>query len=1333
VGRTPNGKKIAAEKAGVAATVPKPLRLKVPGGSSIRAILNAMWLNFLSVSFAIFSVATVTCRFARCMRHVFFLVGAVFSGSVAAATYTLPGTLPSGCTSSSSTAVTCPNLSLAWADTIVVSNANLTLTVTNALSFGGNNSINASSTASGFKINAKTVSATNNITLKGDIAATNTLTLSSNTNAIGGNITAGGTTSVGGSITGTVTTTGSFSSVYATTVTGSISASDITTSGGSTFGSSLTASSGDVDTGSGDRIAGGVSAVAGKVTLKSSVMAGGSVTAKNEVTLESNAAVTGSVTSTNDKVTLKSSGSSVGGGITAKKAVTIGSGCTVTGNITTDDDVKLESSNSRVNGNIVAKKKVELGSSTTVTGNVTSTNDDVELKSSGSTVNSCITADAGKTIKFNWGTSAGGVCCLSGSTCSNSCVVNGSGSDMPPLCQAITPCITDLFTSGTLDTAFWNVAGIGYTPTVVTTPAVSTNRLRLTDNAGGRSTYAQIKKWFPGANNKVVVEFDYFAWGGSNNGGDGIAVVFSDASVSPSPGGYGGSIGYANRTGSDGFGGGWLGIGLDEFGNYPGTGEGRKGYPAGYTPPAGANATAAARANSIAVRGSGSGQTGYVLLANTGTLATAVKTGTTTTDSATKHRYRITLDHSNSVNAYVTVERDTTGAGSSYATVIPAFDAKATNSGQAAMPTNMLLSFTAGTGGATNNHEVANVKICATKIDPVGNASPAANFECMDDYLSQASYNNRQVTPTSRNPIYTKLARAAFKLRVVPLDSTGAVKGDYIPAGGSSKDVTVEIFDDSTTPRPACNAYSGTPVATQTATLVSGVMTTGNFTINRAYTKLMCRVTDNTIPASPVRGCSSDQFAVRPGAVTLTPGTAMATGPSASATPTLKAGASFTLRATTSTSSSDVYSGALTQNTSAFTAQPTTQDTTLAAGGAIGSLSHAALVANAAAIAATYSEVGYLYLAAGAYRDLTYTAVDGSTDCASGSTSVTLSSGKYGCVIGNTAAVTFGRFIPDRFTVTPGTPTAACTVHPAAGAGYTPKDFTYFSQTDGFSTPFTLTAVNAAGGTTQNYTGVFAKLGSGGWIWGDASIATGLRFGTSTALPAGSTLAAALLGGLAVAPAGTWSNGVLGLTNVKHQISRPTALTGQTDVIITTQPVDADGVSTASATAVNSSATALRFGRLRAINVYGSDRLPLSVPLQTQYFDTAANTFLPNKDDSCTSLSLPAARNLSVSPPSDGAASRNFYPVITGGNQLTSADTTVSISAIIGGVGSIALTAPGKNGWTDTILSVPNYLKGNWGNCWGQTVTADLNDDLPCARATFGVYKSPLIYRRENY
>jgi hypothetical protein len=370
--------------------------------------------------------------------------------------------------------------------------------------------------------------------------------------------------------------------------------------------------------------------------------------------------------------------------------------------------------------------------------------------------------------------------------------------------------------------------------------------------------------------------------------------------------------------------------------------------------------------------------------------------------------------------------------------------------------------------------------------------------------------------------------------------------------------------------------------------------------------------------------------------------------------------------------------------------------------------------------------VGYLYLAAGAFRDTTYTAVDGTSDCVGGSTSVTLSSGKYGCAIGNTVALTLGRFVPDRFTVTAGTTAPACSVT---------NGFTYFAQTDGFATPFQLKAVNSigAGSTTQNYTGVFAKLGNGGWVWSGTSSATGLRFGTSAALPGGAVLAVATSGGLDVVPAGTWANGTVSLSNVKHQISRPTALTGETAVTVTTLPIDSDGVTTTAATPV-SGATALRYGRIRMLNTYGSEKLPLSVPIQAQYYDATVSGFKPNTDDSCTPVSVPTARTLSASPPTDGVASRSFYPLVTGANQLSSTDTTASMgTTLASGAANMAFTAPGKRGWLDIILTMPDHLKANWGNCWGQSGTAGLMDDLPCARATFGVYKSPLLYRRENY
>ncbi|MCR4301274.1 MAG: hypothetical protein NUV51_06660 [Sulfuricaulis sp.] len=226
-------------------------------------------------------------------------------------------------------------------------------------------------------------------------------------------------------------------------------------------------------------------------------------------------------------------------------------------------------------------------------------------------------------------------------------------------------------------------------------PVIFSNRLRMTNTAGNLATMAKLQRLFPGAGNRIEVEFEHFAYGGS--GADGIAVTFSDSTVAPAPGAYGGSLGYAQRSTPsvvNGFAGGWLGVGMDEYGNFSNPTEGRQGGPGFFV-------------DSVSIRGSGSGTTGYTYHAGTGTLTPQVDNNGA---ASPPHKYRIIVDHSNAVNAFVSVERNT-GAG--YVSLVAPYDAKA-QAGQAAVPTSWLLSYTGSSGGSTNIHEIDSLRICAT-------------------------------------------------------------------------------------------------------------------------------------------------------------------------------------------------------------------------------------------------------------------------------------------------------------------------------------------------------------------------------------------------------------------------------------------------------------------------------------------------------------------------------------------------------------------------------------------------------------------------------------------
>ena len=690
------------------------------------------------------------------------------------------------------------------------------------------------------------------------------------------------------------------------------------------------------------------------------------------------------------------------------------------------------------------------------------------------------------------------------------------------------------------------------------------------------------------------------------------------------------------------------------------------------------------------MRGSGSGSAGYALLANTGTLSPVIWNSANT--ASTKQRFRITVDHSDRVHAYVTVDRD---AGGGYIRVIPKFDAK-TAAGQAAVPTNWLVSFTGSTGTNTNFHEISQLRICAPLV-----TDPDGAFACLE------AGTNSPWSKTARKPLYTKLVDTDFKLDIAAMKTDGTLQSKY------SKSALVELFDD-TTPQDICADYAS-PVASKIIdfnSAVEGRILTDNFNIKSTYKKLRCRVKEckkndclqftNVPPA-----CSSDQFSVRPTAATLAT-SATAGAPSATSTPTIKAGANFALQASTrtstSTSTSTSYSGTLTLDTTKLTAQITSQDISKEKGGVVGTLTPPSLTANATDVNATYSEVGYLYLAPGAFRDDSFTSVDQPAECAAtdscdcitstasdNNLADAVSGGKYGCSIGNKTAVSFGRFIPDHFDTTvvqtgiapaivPMTCPSTSLICPSNASGAT--GVVYSGQ------PFTVqvTSKDLSGTTTTNYQNKFAKVGT--------LSAVESRGGTaiSTTAPGG-TLSASSVG------VADFSKGVNTLTLANPVFTFAGLPTVPTDVYI--RAIDTDLVSTLRTTSIEGGAKVVS-GRIKIPNIYGSELLALPMTANVQYYN--GTFWVTSTTDNLTSFDS----RLST-------AGGNLVATIVSGLGGAVVVSSPSALPVVNGVRTFTLSKPSARGSADMSLNAPSYLP---------TIAG---------RATFGVYKSPLIYRRENY
>jgi len=883
-------------------------------------------------------------------------------------------------------------------------------------------------------------------------------------------------------------------------------------------------------------------------------------------------------------------------------------------------------------------------------------------------------------------------------------------------------------------------------------PRIMNNRLRLTDASINVTTAAHLQKLFPGAGNKIVVEFDYFA--SSGTGADGAALIFSDASITPQSGAYGGSLGYAQKTGINGFAGGWLGIGIDEYGNFSNPTEGRSGGP-GF------------RADSVAVRGSGSSTTGYVYHAGTGTLTPGVD------QAGAAHRYRISIDHSNNSNAFVTVERDTTGSGSNYATIIPQYDAK-TQSGQAAVPTNWLLSLTGSTGSSTNIHEIDNLKVCTTQpiIDVAGPHHIRIEHTGSGVTCAPSTLTIKACADAACTTLYTGGVTGALTALIASGTPTvnwlGGAGFSIDATGSTTKQVqvttagTVNWGTNGESPVPANNTsctISGTASCSFTSALAGFLINVPNHysDVPQTITVSAVKQADNSLACTPAFastsktinfGCGYSDPAT--GTLPVTVGSSSITCGSTSSV-SLSFGATGT--ATTTVRYADVgqmnltasYNGSSGSETglfmtggdpfivapSSFTVVPsgpyvagTPFSVTVTAKNALGGTT-----ANFGKESSTenVSLTHTLTLPAGGYNPAL---TDATLADATFSNGVANASNIKWAEVGNislTATLASASYLSSGLPSTGG-PAATGPFRPAYfDTAVTPgtNTFTYSGQ------PFTVkvTAKNALGGTTANYAGDHARNVTLADANSGSNCSTSTCGGTTVALGAFSnnTVAATSFISYASNPtnAGTATISTISYAFDERQTAPletrlaplPVPSTPQstlngsaTSSPVKIQATDTDNVSSSGHT---EGSTDIRSGRVRMANAYGSERLVLPVMAQAEYYSTTG-WILNTADTGSSATALSAAPTVTVT-----------GGITTSANCPPPTACTTS-SRFSGGLLDLRMTPPNAPGYADITLNVPAWLEYPWRS----GTSAD-----PSSRATFGIYKgnNRIIYRRERY
>jgi hypothetical protein len=472
--------------------------------------------------------------------------------------------------------------------------------------------------------------------------------------------------------------------------------------------------------------------------------------------------------------------------------------------------------------------------------------------------------------------------------------------------------------------------------------------------------------------------------------------------------------------------------------------------------------------------------------------------------------------------------------------------------------------------------------------------------------------------------IKTKIAASTFNLDVVALNTAGTGVLSTFTGG-----VAVELVDASSGSCSTFPAIGTTQSINFTGT--NAGRKTISFSESNAWPNVRLRMKYPIFSPTTI-SCSADNFAIRPdhfdaAATDLNWTSAGLTrtlnASTSSSTPTHKAGQPFTLSATAYNASNTVTTG--------YNSTPVASLSSCvlpASGCVIGTLTPGSFSNSSGTLTSTtanYSEVGAI---SATLSDASFANVDAADGSTTADRTIT------------SAAFTMGRFVPDHFDATLNTPIFA----PACNT------FTYVGQPIKYATnPIAnLTAKNAAGSNTQNYTGSLWKISP-----------NDLTFGITPAYSEVSHALTVLNSSVPTIMDTGNGSGTLSFADITSnilQVTRSNPIASfNAEIALSFNLWDTDGVTVGHVNGVNnsnpvqfgmaSSGNGISFtgtnksqlwGRLAMANANGSELMALTVPLFSEYFN--GKSFISNTADNCTSLSLNSQLSLSNPTTANGIA-----------------------------------------------------------------------------------------------